>query len=161
MRATELAKIITSYINSKGDTLTHKKLQKLLYYVDAWHMVYFEHPIIDEDFQAWVHGPVVPSVYNQYKEHGFREIELLNDEDTDVEALLNEAFENNGIDPDQQELVYKVLDQYGPLSAMELELLSHSEPPWKQTRNGLSPSTASTKAIDKDIVLEYFSSLIH
>lgn len=160
MKATVLAEIITSYINSKGDTLTHKKLQKLLYYVDAWHLVYFGEPIVDEDFQAWVHGPVVPSVYDQYKEHGFREIDLLNDEETDVGALLDEAFENNGIGPDQQELVYKVLDQYGPLSAMQLEMLSHSETPWKQTRNGSGPSVASTKPIDKQVILEYYTSLL-
>jgi len=62
MKAWDLGHIITHYVNQRGDTVSHKKLQKLLYYVDAWHYVHLGRPIVDENFEAWIHGPVVPEV---------------------------------------------------------------------------------------------------
>jgi len=51
------------------DNLT---LQKLLYYSQATHLVMRDRkPLFDDEIEAWDIGPVVPSVYNKYKHHGF------------------------------------------------------------------------------------------
>jgi uncharacterized phage-associated protein len=50
-------------------------LQKLLY-VEAWHLVNFGEPIL-EDFQAWMHGPVVPELYQDLKEFSLIILQLL------------------------------------------------------------------------------------
>jgi uncharacterized phage-associated protein len=60
-----LSKYILSYVPS-----TQLKLQKLVYYSEAWHLAYFERPLIPEDFEAWVHGPVVRSLWDHYKGRG-------------------------------------------------------------------------------------------
>lgn len=60
MNAIVLSKYVIAYSNNVGDLITNKRLQKLLYYVKAWGLVYFEDGIVNDDFEAWVHGPVVP-----------------------------------------------------------------------------------------------------
>ena len=59
MESKRIAKFIVNYFQSVGDPITNLKLQKLLYYIQVWYMVYFEKKLIfDERPQAWVHGPV-------------------------------------------------------------------------------------------------------
>lgn len=74
MEALTLAPYIIAKAYAAGDGITNKKLQKLLYYVKAWGLVYFTDGIIDDDFEAWAHGPVCPNVYTAYKEFGYNNI---------------------------------------------------------------------------------------
>ena len=60
--------ILSKFIIDKLDVVSHLKVQKLLYYINAWHMVYFNDPIIEDDFEAWVHGPVSRKVYSNLKD---------------------------------------------------------------------------------------------
>ena len=43
----------------RGDILTNLKLQKLLYYAQAWYLVLLNKPLFAEDFQAWAHGHIL------------------------------------------------------------------------------------------------------
>jgi uncharacterized phage-associated protein len=92
MKAWDPGHIVTHFVNQRGDTVSHKKLQKLLYYVEAWNLVHLDSPLLDEDFEAWVHGPVVPELYHVLKEFGFNDIKVVNDEfdtvDKEVEAII-------------------------------------------------------------------------
>ena len=54
-----------------GDSITHLKLQKLIYYSQAWSLALNGIALFEEDFEAWAHGPVIPEVYQEYKEYGF------------------------------------------------------------------------------------------
>src|SRR5258708_4115865 len=53
-----------------GDSITHLKLQKLVYYAQAWSLALRNKPLFDEDFVAWTHGPVVKSVWRRFKGYG-------------------------------------------------------------------------------------------
>ena len=55
-----------------GELMTNMKLQKMLYYQQGFHLAYFETPLFDEDIEAWMYGPVVPSMYEKYKEFGLK-----------------------------------------------------------------------------------------
>ena len=46
------SELLTEYILSKYGKMSHLKLQKLLYYVQAFHLAYFDSPLIDDDFEA-------------------------------------------------------------------------------------------------------------
>ena len=60
----QIADWILSQLNSNsGDTISPLKLQKLLYYCQAWHYTIFNEVLFDERIEAWTHGPVVPSQY--------------------------------------------------------------------------------------------------
>ena len=56
------------------EPMTNKKLQKLCYYAKAWHLSLCDENIINEDFEAWIHGPVCPQLYQTYKGYGFDKI---------------------------------------------------------------------------------------
>ncbi len=54
-----------------GDSITHLKLQKLIYYAQAWSLALFKTSLFNEDLQAWVHGPVAPSIYRRFSTSGW------------------------------------------------------------------------------------------
>lgn len=117
--------------DGNGELMSNMKLQKMLYYQQGYHLALFDEPLFEEDLEAWMYGPVVPSVYEHYKINGSKGIQpeksvikLTNKE----EALFNE--------------VYRI---YGVYSATGLMNLSHSEKPWNSvptgTGNVISKST--------------------
>jgi len=159
MNSWDLGHIITNYVNQKGDTISHKKLQKLLYYVEAWHLVNFNNPILNEDFQAWVHGPVVPELYHKLKEFGFNDLKVVNDEFETVDEEINSIISRNKISDETIEFVYSVLDRYGSLTSFELELLSHSEAPWLEARQDYPPHKPCTNIISKDRMKAFYSNI--
>lgn len=159
MNPWDLSHIITNYVNQKGDTVSHKKLQKLLYYVEAWHLVNFGEPILEEDFQAWVHGPVIPELYQKLKEFGFNDLKVINEEQETVDKVIEAIIEKNNLDTNKIEFIYTVLDNYGSLTSFELEMLSHSEKPWIEARGNCAPHERCTNIISKESMLNFYSQL--
>lgn len=159
MNSWDLGHIVTHYVNQKGDTVSHKKLQKLLYYVEAWHLVNFKTPILEENFEAWVHGPVVPELYHKLKEFGFNNLQVINDEFDSVDKEIQAIIERNAISSEQIELIESVLSRYGSLTSFELELLSHSEDPWVEARQNIPPHVPCNNVIPKERMLEFYSNM--
>lgn len=147
----QIADWILSKVNTeKGDTISPLKLQKLLYYCQAWHLAIFKMPIFEEDVVAWAHGPVIPSQYNRFsyilrndninpKKINIEEITF---EDLETEVLLTEVFE-----------------LYNEHSATYLENLTHSESPWINARGGLKSWERSNTIIAKEVMLNFYSEL--
>lgn len=138
--------------------MTNKKLQKLCYYVYCWYIVFNndieailsnnEHKIkvlFSEPFQAWIHGPVSPQLYRKYKDFGCNEIPRVISK-----PLVEEELES---------LFQQVWDVYGSLNANELEMLSHSETPWKKARKGICDGEPSSNTISDLDILIYYSNL--
>lgn len=161
MKATALGHIITDYVNSKGDTVSPKKLQKLVYYVEAWHLVHFQKPLIEENFEAWVHGPVVPELYQELKKFGFNNIEIINDELNSADERIKKVVKKNNISEDQFELIISVLNKYGSLSSFELEMLTHNEKPWIDARADFLPHERCTNIISKEIMKDFYTSQLN
>lgn len=158
MKAQDIAEYIVSFSHSKGDPLTNKKLQKLLYYVEAWNLVYFGQ-IVDENFEAWVHGPVVPYVYGNFKKFVYSPIEM-NYGGVTASVFNSTIAEKIGITGQIKDLTDQVIYKYGALSSFELEMLSHSEQPWLVARGDLPPTVQSNAIIDRELMKSYYSSLI-
>lgn len=156
MNARDVSNYIIHYFQYKGDSITNKKLQKLLYYIEAWNLVYIN-SFIEEDFEAWVHGPVIPSVYNEYKKFGYSNIEL-----SSVHIKKNfELLKQNIFDTSKREDLFEaVLNKYGSLASFQLELLTHSEPPWINARGDIDPTVPCSNVIDKSEMKKYYSSLL-
>ncbi|MFM6174756.1 MAG: Panacea domain-containing protein [Sphaerospermopsis kisseleviana] len=72
----EVAKYFIRLAHETGSFISNLKLQKLVYYAQAWHLALFEQPLFNEDFEAWIHGPVVPELYHYYKKFGWRNISI-------------------------------------------------------------------------------------
>lgn len=128
-------------------SMTPKKLQKLCYYYVAWGYALLDREVIENShFEAWVHGPVSPALYQKYKDYGWNEIEK--EEDIPI-------FEN----AKERELFESVYLTYGDLSANELEALSHSEMPWRKARGNCGKYDACNKAIDLVDMKNFYSSI--
>src|SRR3989338_3364335 len=54
----------------EGKPITNKKLQKLLYYAQAWSAALKDKRLFEDKVEAWIHGPAVKSVYLEYKKFG-------------------------------------------------------------------------------------------
>jgi uncharacterized phage-associated protein len=117
----DVAKLFLSWANSDGDVITNLKMQKLLYYADAWHMVNFHKQLFAEKILAWPLGPVVREVYDAFKRFGSAPIVYKN---TDHEA---EKFTKA-----QVKFLKEFYGIYIRLSAHELVDMTHSDQPWKQ-----------------------------
>ncbi|NMA74483.1 MAG: DUF4065 domain-containing protein [Bacteroidales bacterium] len=105
-----------------GDNISNLKLQKLLYYLQGFHLVFFEKPFFSENIEAWQYGPVVPDVYHALKKYGSNGISYKELKKPRVKLKKS-----------QVELIDVILDIYGEYSAIGLMNLTHSEDPWKKT----------------------------
>jgi uncharacterized phage-associated protein len=127
--------------------MTHKKLQKLCYYSQAWSYALKNRPIINDEFQAWVHGPVCPTLYDKYAGSGF-------------EDIYPDAFAPRArFTADERELLESVLETYGASTGNALEVLTHSEPPWIIARGGLAPDKPCNRIIDPEDMKRYYRSI--
>src|ERR1700730_1790883 len=151
---TKISDYFIALSNETGSLISNLKLQKLVYYADAWHLANYGRPLIQEDFQAWVHGPAIPSLYGEYKQFGWKPIIR---EDLTQEKLyeLLKDFPKPTMD-----LLNLVTEEYFGLSAFELEKLTHNEEPWLKTRQGLTDDQPSERIIDKNLMRDYYSRFI-
>lgn len=144
--ALDIAKwFINAADREAGDAITHLKVQKLVYYAQGWAMVYLGKPLFDEDMQAWAHGPVVPSVWNHFRDQGYQALP--------VQKITKRVGD------DVAQLLASVNERYGIYSAKKLEHMTHSEPPWKNARKGLPAEARCTETISKDDIRAFFEAM--
>lgn len=147
-----LAKHVINKVIAKGLSISHLKLQKLIYFINAWHLAYFDQPLVADDFEAWVHGPVSRKVWDHFKHES-----TLNDE-LDKRACESD-FERETTD-DQRDLVMNVINTYSCASPHALEDITHAEPMWIQARKGLHCYEPCDNKMDLQAIKEYYQSLI-
>lgn len=160
MKAIDVANIITTYFDNGGELITNKRLQKLLYYVEAWNLVY-DKSLIDEDFEAWVHGPVIPSVYQQFKQFGYAPIVNKYSKGESSSTKLEKLLKNPALKSKSKDILFSVLDDYAQYNSFQLEWLSHSEKPWLEAREGVGMLDHCSNIISKETMKEYYSSLLN
>ncbi|MEV2661804.1 type II toxin-antitoxin system antitoxin SocA domain-containing protein [Paenibacillus larvae] len=132
--------------NSRNEPLSHLKLQKLCYYAQAWQLAFFGEPMFDDEFEAWVHGPVNYKLYLDYKKFGWSPIK----EDT-------KGFQEDSIfDDNQLHVLDQVWKKYGRLNVKVLEALTHGEDPWKIARMLLKNDPYSLAIIVKDDMMSFY-----
>ncbi len=150
LRGNKLISISEYFLNKidleAGESITPLKLQKLVYYAQAWSLA-FNSSFIQEDFQAWVHGPVIPSLYVHYREFGSANLPKV----YSFDASVFEQEELNILD-----LVWSV---YGKYDAKYLERLTHAERPWVNARQGLDHKERCNNIISKQETQDYYSGL--
>lgn len=154
MKASVVAKYIIAKSDNVGDLITNKKLQKLLYYVKAWGLVYFPDGVIDESFEAWVHGPVCPAVYHEYKTFGYNPLRIDYNGVSSSEYIASFRKQN---DSEKVDLIDAVFKKYSPLMSLQLEMLTHSEKPWIEAREGLTPLENGSRVISEETMKKFYS----
>ena len=136
---------VAAYILSKQGPLSAMKLQKLVYYSQAWSTVWDDQPLFPERIEAWANGPVVRELYDlhrgQFDVHGWPR---------GNPRALNE---------EQRSTVDAVLGYYGWRNAQALSDMTHKEDPWRLAREGLPDGVRGNREITLASLSEYYSSL--
>jgi uncharacterized phage-associated protein len=127
----------------ESDPLTHFRLQKLLYYAQAWSLVLRETELFPEDICAWTNGPVVEEVYRKLP-------------DGRCAAVVPEnAFDSApDLEPEDATFLKHFWDAYSVYSASQLYRMTHSEMPWQKTWEARPNGNAPIPVED---IEEYFS----
>jgi uncharacterized phage-associated protein len=136
---------VAAYILKWHGSMTAMKLQKLVYYSQAWGLVWDEAPLFSERIEAWANGPVVRELYDVHRGQ-FRVTE-------------NRLGNPCALSPEEVETVKAVIGFYGKLSSQQLSDLTHREEPWRQARHGLEPGERGDREITHEAMVEYYSSL--
>lgn len=134
---------INQFDKESGDVVTHLKIQKLLYYSEAWSQLLLSRDVFQEDMEAWAHGPVVRAVYNEFSGNGW-----------DPLAPSKELID---FDEDTLDILSQVLETYGESSAKTLEHMTHKDRPWIDARNGLAPEARCNTVMPKEDIKIYFN----
>lgn len=127
---------------SDGEGISNLKLQKLVYYTQGFYSALYDKYLFDDEIHAWMHGPVVPELYQKYKSNGKTPI------------LANRDFDTSVFDKDQLDLMYEVFQELGQYSAWKLRDMTHEEPPWMNNKDGPG-------LIPKEEITEYFKTRIN
>lgn len=143
--AQKVADYIIRFSHEHGDPITNLKLQKLVYYAQAWHLALYDRPLFDDRLEAWVHGPVQPTLYHKYKAYSWNpisedpgEVEL----PTSITTHLDE-----------------IIAVYGGMSAYDLERLSHQEAPWLKARGNLPKDEPSEAVISIEEMRQFYKAM--
>jgi uncharacterized phage-associated protein len=137
---------IAAYILKKyGRSMTTWKLQKLVYYSQAWSLVWDERPLFQARIEAWANGPVVPALYQEHR--GWFQVSSWPEGDPDR------------LTKSERETVDGVLKFYGDKTSQWLSDLTHAEKPWQKARGSLAPGERGSQVISLESMLEYYSGL--
>ena len=137
---------VADYILKKHGAMSAMKLQKLVYYAQAWHLVWEDKELFPEEIQAWANGPVVPCLYSLHQgmfslEPGFFKGDVKH------------------IPATSKDVIDRVLKFYGDKDAQWLSDLTHMEQPWKTARVGLAEGERGSSVISTESMAEYYSSI--
>jgi len=132
---------VAAFILAELGQMGTMKLQKLVYYSQAWSLVWDRQPVFSEPIEAWENGPVVRDLYRQHRAMPF------------IERL--DRGDPSRLSDDQRASIAAVLHFYGERSGSWLSELTHRESPWLEAR--AAAAGASTPPISLSAMRDFFS----
>lgn len=118
------------------------RLQKLVYYSQAWHLTLLDEPLFRDTIQAWRDGPVTRTLWDAHS--GQRKVGAW------------PAGDAGKLADKSAKVVALVCRVYGSLSGDDLSELTHSEPPWQTARLGVPDSHPSKAVIQHDAMKTFY-----
>lgn len=142
----QMAKVedIAEYILSKTGNITAMKLEKLVYYSQAWSLVFDDEPLFAEKIEAWANGPVVRKLYRKHAGNY-----LVSSVGGNISALKESA----------KKRIDSVLQVYADKTAQWLSDLTHSERPWQTARKNIPDGENSRNEITLESMKEFYTEL--
>lgn len=142
---TTTASDVAAFILKQSGPMSAWKLQKLVYYAQAWSLVWDKAPLFAEPIQAWRHGPVVPSLYAAH--HGAFTVSAVPGGDPSKLA------------PSQRDTTVAVVDFYGRHDGEWLAEVTHREAPWRDARGGMAAESKSNAIITTAAMEAFYSQI--
>ena len=120
------------------------KMQKLVFYAQAHALATRGKPLFDDDFQAWVNGPVAPTLFREHR----GKFMIREDELPTVEKQLT---------TEEQTVVDSVVSELGSLTGNQLSKRTHGEDPWKMARGNTPAGMACDAVISQASMAEFYA----
>jgi len=139
---------VAKYMLNNLGSMTTMKLQKLVYYAQAWSLAWDGVPLFDGYFEAWANGPVCPELFNSHQ--GRYELS---------EHYYDKKGDTSLFTQDQRDTMDAIIRDYGDKSAQWLSSLTHQELPWRAAREGIPVGMRSDRRISEDIMQDYYGGL--
>lgn len=138
---------VAQYILEQRGRMTAWKLQKLVYYGQAWSLVWDEEPLFPERIEAWANGPVVPELYRVHR--GKFNVQKIGSGDA------------SRLSDEQVETIDAVIETYGDKGSEYLKNLTHRESPWldARTKAGLHEGERGNAQITLGAMMDYYDDL--
>lgn len=112
----------------------HLKIQKLVYLLHGWFLATRDAPAIGELFEAWPYGPVLSSLYHEFKTSGRKPIDGYA-VDVDPASGEKNALMVNLSDRTFYDVFDRVWQRYKKYSGTYLSSLTHADDtPWSRAR---------------------------
>lgn len=132
------------YLLEQCEDVTPLALQKALYYIQGFHYAFYGEFPFSEDCEAWVHGPVYREIFEKYRVYRYDPIKK------------KVPVDFSGFPSTEKAIMDSVIKNVCCYSAKVLEMFTHSETPWLETRGNLPLEAASNKRIQKELIGSYF-----
>jgi uncharacterized phage-associated protein len=136
---------VAAYILEKRGPMSAMKLQKLVYYAQAWSLVWDDRPLFGERIEAWANGPVAPELYKEHRGQFIVSCCPIGD----ASKLDDTAIETIGV----------VLRDYGDKPAQWLSDLTHAERPWRDAHRNIPNGERGSQEITQASMAEYYGGL--
>jgi uncharacterized phage-associated protein len=137
---------LAAYLLSVRGPMETMKLQKLVYYAQAWHLAIEKRPLFDDEEEAWAYGPVVYRLYEKHR----RCLVLKQVPDGDPNRV-------DGTPKRSLAVMRAVWDHYGLMSGTWLSRMTHEEAPWRQAREGIVLGGSSRRVITKQAMQSFYA----
>jgi uncharacterized phage-associated protein len=134
---------VAAALLAETGSVTTMKLQKLVYYSQAWHLVFHGEPLFDDAIEAWPQGPVTRSLYDKHRRRW--------------EVSSWPSGDGSRLTPTERDTLRWVLDKYKAFSAESLSQMTHMEAPWRIARGVLGPDDHSSTPIDRQQMKHFYA----
>lgn len=141
--------ILRAYQEDDNSLLINLKLQKVMYYIQAWSLGIRKCVFFDGKFQAWIHGPVSISIYERFKDTKTL-YSIINTTDVYNKSVFD------SIKKEDSDFIDFILENYMCFSGVELENMTHSELPWQEARIGFKPTERCAKEISEETMKSFY-----
>jgi len=151
MNIHEATDYLVQQVRESGESLSNLKLQKLMYYVQAWYLAFEGKKFFEGEFQAWVHGPVSRDIYDRFSATKSLYAEI-------TEEDVSNDFSPEKLTVEERKHIDNVLSVYAKLSGPQLEEMTHREEPWISARGSLKSWERCDNTIRADSMETYYKS---
>lgn len=154
------AKRVANWFLAKGDSertpINLMKLQKLVYFAHGWSLALMKQGLVDEPIYAWQWGPVVKSLYDEFKRYGNQPIM----ERASTIGWFDFPQTVPAWHRDTISLLNRVWEVYGEFTGIQLSNMTHMpDAPWQKVYERLRGDVPPSTEIPESEIKSYFERL--
>lgn len=154
--ARSLANFFLDFADSRDVKISNISMQKIIFFAHGWHYVYFDSPLIKNDFEAWPYGPVVRCVYDSFKEFGDKPIQEKRAYSLDVIKNQKNLCKSN-FSARQTQFLEGIFLEYGSIMPFRLVSMTHEKgSPWDVVYNRPKYEDPQGLKIPEELIEKYF-----